>query len=175
MTPVTVDLITQRLRCIRPACSCQRRRGHVHCPVTSHGQGRGDRSPSLSVTQRDGRVLIHCHVGCSQRDLIEALQSLGLWPTKRDAPASRVTVRRRSPLNEARVAVLAEARRQARRLAPHREMFADAEALRTLFGVVTYARAVVTAIGADDPRAWDLACVAADLERDALNWELTLE
>ncbi len=41
-----------------------------------------DRSPSLSIAERDGRVLIHCHAGCSQSDVIAALRGRGLWPER---------------------------------------------------------------------------------------------
>ena len=40
-----------------------------------------DSSPSLAVKDKDGKVLVHCHAGCSQRDVIEALKSRGLWPS----------------------------------------------------------------------------------------------
>lgn len=41
-----------------------------------------DRSPSLSLREAEGKVLVHCHAGCSQADVIEALRSRGLWPDK---------------------------------------------------------------------------------------------
>ena len=37
-----------------------------------------DRNPSLSVTQRDGQVLVHCHAGCGQEAVLEALAARGL-------------------------------------------------------------------------------------------------
>lgn len=41
-----------------------------------------DRSPSLSISAgKDGKVLVRCHAGCDQRDLIAALRERGLWPT----------------------------------------------------------------------------------------------
>ena len=41
-----------------------------------------DRDPSLSITaSNDGKVLVHCHAGCCQRDVIAALRGLGLWET----------------------------------------------------------------------------------------------
>ena len=41
-----------------------------------------DRSPSLSISAgKDGKVLVRCHAGCMQRDLIAALQERGLWQT----------------------------------------------------------------------------------------------
>ena len=38
-----------------------------------------DLRPSLSVTSRDGRVLVHCHAGCTQSAVIGALRREGLW------------------------------------------------------------------------------------------------
>ena len=47
----------------------------VSCPVHE------DETPSLSLTDReDGGVLVHCHAGCSQDDVIAALRQRGLWP-----------------------------------------------------------------------------------------------
>lgn len=45
------------------------------CPVAGHGQGNGDRNPSLSIKYNDGRVLLNCHTGCHVQDV---LLSLGL-------------------------------------------------------------------------------------------------
>jgi 5S rRNA maturation endonuclease (ribonuclease M5) len=39
-----------------------------------------DKNPSLSITEKDGQILAHCHAGCSQERVIEALKSRGLWP-----------------------------------------------------------------------------------------------
>lgn len=36
------------------------------------------------MTERDGRTLIHCHAGCAQGDVIDALRSRGLWPSRDD-------------------------------------------------------------------------------------------
>lgn len=48
----------------------------ARCPVHE------DRSPSLSISVGGGgKVLVRCHAGCDQRDLIAALQERGLWPT----------------------------------------------------------------------------------------------
>jgi putative DNA primase/helicase len=39
-----------------------------------------DREPSLSIRDgEDGKVLVHCHAGCEQADLIAVLRSRGLW------------------------------------------------------------------------------------------------
>lgn len=54
------------------------------CPVPSHGQGNGDRHPSLSVTHKEGKVLLNCMSGCHVQDVILAL---GLdWPDLFDEP-----------------------------------------------------------------------------------------
>lgn len=40
-----------------------------------------DRNPSLSLRDStEGKVLVHCHAGCSQAAVIVALKELGLWP-----------------------------------------------------------------------------------------------
>lgn len=46
-------------------------------PCPAHDDGK----PSLSVTERNGAVLVHCHAGCSQDAVIAALKDKGLWPT----------------------------------------------------------------------------------------------
>jgi len=39
-----------------------------------------DREPSLAIRDGDdGRVLVHCHAGCEQRDVIAILRRRGLW------------------------------------------------------------------------------------------------
>src|SRR5689334_24396862 len=38
-----------------------------------------DRNPSLSIRELDGKVLLHCHAGCTQADVIGALKARGLW------------------------------------------------------------------------------------------------
>jgi hypothetical protein len=53
------------------------------CPVTSHGQGNGDRNPSLSVTEgEDGKPLFFCHGGCNQEEVFNAVRDYGLLPDK---------------------------------------------------------------------------------------------
>jgi putative DNA primase/helicase len=42
-----------------------------------------DHSPSLSVRDgEDGQVLVHCHAGCSQPQVIAALRERNLWSTR---------------------------------------------------------------------------------------------
>lgn len=38
-----------------------------------------DRHPSFSVTDRDGKTLVHCHAGCPAERVIDALRRRGLW------------------------------------------------------------------------------------------------
>ena len=41
-----------------------------------------DKKPSLSITQKNGRVLVRCFAGCSQQAVLSALKNRGLWPEK---------------------------------------------------------------------------------------------
>lgn len=41
-----------------------------------------DSSPSLSLAERGGRVLVRCHAGCDQEAVIAALRERGLWPER---------------------------------------------------------------------------------------------
>ena len=46
----------------------------VRCPA------HDDRKPSLSIRDADdGKVLVFCHAGCDQEQVIANLRSLGLW------------------------------------------------------------------------------------------------
>ncbi len=38
-----------------------------------------DKNPSLSLKNEKGKVLVYCHAGCSQDDIIAALRDLDLW------------------------------------------------------------------------------------------------
>jgi len=51
------------------------------CPVPHHGQGNGDKNPSLSVTDgEDGNVLFKCHGGCDQHEVFNTIKDMGLLP-----------------------------------------------------------------------------------------------
>ena len=55
----------------------------ARCPVPTHGRGRGDVHPSLSVLDGEaGRLLVRCHAGCGQERVIAVLRSRGLWPER---------------------------------------------------------------------------------------------
>lgn len=73
-----------------------------------------DRTPSLSISERGGRVLVHCHSGCAQASVIGALRERGLWPQPE-----------RTQTPEERQAAI-EARRRDRIDRPAAEAFADA-------------------------------------------------
>jgi 5S rRNA maturation endonuclease (ribonuclease M5) len=38
-----------------------------------------DHNPSLSIREKDGKVLVHCHAGCSQDAVLATLNARGLW------------------------------------------------------------------------------------------------
>src|SRR5690242_5026397 len=69
--------IRAALRCGRSGCACARPNGNVHCPA------HDDRDPSLSVVERDGKTLWHCHARCSQGAVQAALIARGLLPATR--------------------------------------------------------------------------------------------
>lgn len=60
---------------------CGRRSGSswlACCPA------HADRNPSLSLRDAPGgMVLVHCHAGCSQSDVVASLKEKGLWPESR--------------------------------------------------------------------------------------------
>jgi putative DNA primase/helicase len=45
----------------------------AHCPA------HDDRDPSLSIDVRGAKVLVHCHAGCRQAEVLAALSARGLW------------------------------------------------------------------------------------------------
>jgi hypothetical protein len=52
------------------------------CPVPSHGQGNGDKHPSLSITESaDGNYLFKCHGGCDQHTVFNTIKEMGLLPS----------------------------------------------------------------------------------------------
>jgi len=49
-----------------------------------------DNNPSLSIRDADGKVLLHCHAGCGQREVIEALKGKGLWAERPAKPRRKI-------------------------------------------------------------------------------------
>ena len=66
------------------ACKCNHR-GEGHCPA------HRDENPSFKVTRKDdGKVMVHCLAGCTQSQVIAALERLGLvWNEKKPRPMTR--------------------------------------------------------------------------------------
>jgi len=57
------------------------------CPVPSHGQGNGDKHPSLSISMSDdGNPLFKCHGGCDQHTVFSTIKDMGLLPALPDRP-----------------------------------------------------------------------------------------
>jgi hypothetical protein len=55
----------------------------VTCRCSTHD----DRTPSLSVRQTaEGKLLVKCHAGCPQEEVIAALKTRGLWPENGPKP-----------------------------------------------------------------------------------------
>jgi putative DNA primase/helicase len=65
----------------------------VRCPA------HDDRDPSLHLGEAaDGRLLVRCFAGCSQGDVIAALEARGLWPGRSERlPARRAALRPAEP------------------------------------------------------------------------------
>ena len=58
-----------------------------------------DRTPSLSIRESKGKVLVRCHAGCEQRDVIVALKERDLWDG-RSRPHLRYVSRSRAATHE---------------------------------------------------------------------------
>jgi putative DNA primase/helicase len=54
------------------------------CPVPTHGKGRGDRNPSLSVKDGPSGPVLHCFSGCDYRDVRDELRARGLIGDERE-------------------------------------------------------------------------------------------
>ena len=48
--------------------------GTALCPA------HDDHHPSLSIAERDSKLLVHCHTGCDQQAVWDALRDRGLLP-----------------------------------------------------------------------------------------------
>ena len=57
------------------------------CPVPSHGQGNGDKNPSLHIAMNDdGNFLFKCFSGCDQHTVFQTIRDMGLLPTLPERP-----------------------------------------------------------------------------------------
>lgn len=73
---ITAETIRQALRCGDPGCKCGKSGTDVHCPVHESAKA------NFSVSDEDGKILVKCHVGCSQEQVISALKARNLWPSR---------------------------------------------------------------------------------------------
>ena len=64
---------------------------------TARCPAHDDREPSLSIRDTDGKVLVRCHAGCDQRDVIAALKARGLWDGKAHSSLRKSHHRKVSP------------------------------------------------------------------------------
>jgi putative DNA primase/helicase len=53
------------------------------CPLQSHGQGRGDRHPSLLIKDGNDTVLLKCFAGCEAKDILGELRGRGILGEER--------------------------------------------------------------------------------------------
>ena len=78
---LTTDNVRKAMACARSSCVCQRLGSpdkiKTHCPAHDDG------TPSLSVSLKNGKFLVHCYAGCDQAAVIKALKSRGLWPSRK--------------------------------------------------------------------------------------------
>lgn len=61
---------------------------------TARCPAHDDREPSFSIRDADGKVLVRCHAGCDQRDVIAALKARGLWDGKERLSLSKPSRRK---------------------------------------------------------------------------------
>ena len=74
-SPQSASQLAQSIASVRGGAISKTSTGFT-CRCPAHD----DHTPSLSVSDGpDGRVLLHCHAGCSQESVISALRDLGLW------------------------------------------------------------------------------------------------
>lgn len=153
-----------RLHGVRPTG-----RGWVaRCP------GHEDRHPSLSVTHRGDRLLVHCFGGCSLDAILSALglKVADLFSEKPQAVAAPGSGSSPTPAT-AWATVRREIQEERRALMKLEGEVADA--IRRAHGRIAMIRRAVTALGRDDDKALDLLADAAALERAVLAAEATLD
>jgi hypothetical protein len=127
--------------------------GMARCPT------HADRSPSLSITAGDRLTLMHCHAGCPTTAVLAArgLRLADLFETPLSAPRDPVNV---GPDLSALLRVLQAERRRRERLREAFEAYADADLIRVCRARAHAWQHEATALGAEDPRAWELVDVA---------------
>jgi putative DNA primase/helicase len=68
-----------------------------HCPLSSHGRGRGDRSPSLIVKDGTHAVLFKCFAGCDSNDILQELRRRRIAGERSDEGNERPIVKECPP------------------------------------------------------------------------------
>ncbi len=97
----------------------------VRCPVPTHGKGKGDRHPSLSLRDGDdGRLLVCCHAECDPRDVLDVLRGRGLIEGNAGPPRQMTEAERNAHRERALREDQDEEQRIAGRQARAREIFA---------------------------------------------------
>lgn len=71
------------------------------CPVLGHGRNRGDLHPSLSVSDGDRRLLVHCFAGCDARDVLAALGTRGVAEHRESPPVMHGNITPDDPTEKA--------------------------------------------------------------------------
>ena len=76
-----------------------------------------DKNPSLSLTERDGKILVYCFAGCSQESVIASLRAQGLWfkPTPQERAIRKREEYRKRAEHHRLVLMIAQADRKAGR------------------------------------------------------------
>lgn len=82
MTATATILTAQECASARCVCHASAKAGHglTHCLAPGHA----DRNPSMNVSEKGGKVLLHCHSGCDAGKVFDAARARDLLePTKR--------------------------------------------------------------------------------------------
>jgi putative DNA primase/helicase len=81
------------------ACIAKQLRGRpsadgylCRCPLPSHGQGRGDRSPSLLIKDGVQAVLLKCFAGCDPKEILDELRRRGIAGERREDALPHIPV-----------------------------------------------------------------------------------
>jgi putative DNA primase/helicase len=77
---ISAETIRAALRCGVPGCKCGTSKTDVHCPA--HNSDKAN----FSVSEKNGKILVHCQAGCFQAQVIEALKARNLWPANNGGP-----------------------------------------------------------------------------------------
>jgi putative DNA primase/helicase len=67
------------------------------CPVPSHGKGKGDHNPSLSIADGEKGLLVRCFAGCDSRDVLAELRRKGRLEDQREPAKPRRQSRKAPP------------------------------------------------------------------------------